>query len=247
MIFTITYFTELCDHRGQQSLCSQINEIPLVSLLRLLLTWWKDSKTHWHHTKPSNLEVHASSSHLYDIKFPHMIFSSSGIKSCIPFFKQKTTLISTNYLVDDKEKYNINIVLLLIPVTIVILNHDHPLSQPPHLTNKVCMCATKTKICVSVMKDFSLAIISLRCNTVTMAGLQNCLWLYRRVVLPNILQANLSFWQKPGSCTYYVYKAWRITFCVLSRSPANRIPLSKLQLWSQTLKCLVSWLYKVSE
>ena len=123
----------------------------------------------------------------------HRIFSSSCIKSCMPFFKQKTTLISTNYLVDDKEKYDNNIVLLLIPVTIVILYHDHPLSQPPHLTNKVCMCATKTKICVSVMKDFSLAIISLRCNTVTMAGLQNCLWLYRRVVLPNILQANLSF------------------------------------------------------
>ena len=48
----------------------------------------------------------------------------------------------------------------------------------PHTlpTKFACMCATKTKRRFNVIKDFILAIISLRCNTVTMANLQTCLW-----------------------------------------------------------------------
>ena len=76
--------------------------------------------------------------------------------------------------------------------------------NPHTLPTKFACVRQKTKICVNVMKDFILAIISLRYNTVTMANSQTCLW--------------------------PVYKAWRITLCVLSQSPANCILLSKLQL-----------------
>ena len=70
--------------------------------------------------------------------------------------------------------------------------------------------------------------------TVPMANLQACFGLYRGVGLPNLLRANLSFWRKPGSCTYYVYKAWRIIFCLVLI--ANCILLSKLA-WYRLSVC----------